>query len=374
MSGIPIRQVFKVFSVLCVIFLLAGAFFLIAALNFPVIEVGKRILQETVPLSPTVTTNGTQSTQFQAKDEGYYEVSADPDPSKNDFMVVRTYVSTSPNGPLLNESYASYIYLSRDYAAIYDLKPGTYYVVADFNLTNGNIEYGLLFIVYHSYPVPDPYYGLAYAFFAASLASVVISGISWAVIKRRTHGLKLDLRIGSVISFLSALLALVSTALPWYAFTLGQFGPFSPTVYSLQNMVDYGFNDPFVPSVGKAWYFQLALGFIVIGSLLALASSVATNVFREKRPSRIARALLAVSGMFVLLSPTILSFEFLNSGIPLYGIGGRSPYMYLGFLSYGFFFTIIAGILLLILSVLATISENESRKLAGTTEGQTFTV
>jgi hypothetical protein len=140
---------------------------------------------------------------FQAVEVGDYEVDAHPSSKGNWFEVVRTYISISPGGPPINESYASYVYFGEIFDVVYDLNPNTYYVVVDYNLTGGNLEYGLYLCVYHSYRIPDPYHNVAYAFFAASLISIIISGASWFVLKRRTPDFTMGLKIGFVISFLS---------------------------------------------------------------------------------------------------------------------------------------------------------------------------
>jgi hypothetical protein len=226
-------------------------------------------------------------------------------------------------------------------------------------LTGGNLEYGLYLCVYHSYRIPDPYHNVAYAFFAASLISIIISGASWFVLKRRTHDFTMGLRIGFVISFLSALLAFLSTALPWYTYMFYESSE-RPLimVYSLQNLIDFGLNSPFVPSVGRGWFIQLAWGLLLLGGVLALASSI-IGLFEKKVTDLATRGLLAASSLLILLSPMILSLGFLNCGIPLYGVAGVYPYRYVGFLSYGFFSAVIAGILVLTTSILTNISENK---------------
>lgn len=356
MTRITLRQTFDVFLALSIILPLVGTGALVYALNFPISFKGKRVYQETVPL--TMAMNGTRSVEFQAVDRGEYEISAHPDPWSRWFYMKSTYISTSSNGPPLNESYASYLHVRSDYAVVYDLKPGTYYLVAKFNLTLGESRWYNLWVgIYHSYPDPDPYQLRlpAYGLFATGLASVMISGVCWAKLKRRTPGIRLGLKVGSLISFVAALLAILSTALPWYAYSFYQRadGRSSTIRYAaLQDLVDYGLNSPFEPAVGKASFLGVALGLVFIGGFLALVGSAAVNMYQGKGPN----VLLAVSGILTLLSPAIVSFGFLSSGIPLYGKGGISPYLFLGFLSYGFFCTIIAGILILIASVITPTS------------------
>jgi hypothetical protein len=362
MLSFELKDVLRVSLGLTFVFFLCGTGFLVAALDFPVMETGSRILEKSIPISWTAGVNGQVSVPFQAVEGGDYEVDAHPSPNGNWFEVVRTYISISSSGPPINESYALYINFDKRDAVVYGLKPGNYYVVVDYNLTSGNLEYGLYVCVYHSYRIPDPYHNVAYAFFAASLISVIISGASWFVLKRRTPDFTLGLRIGFVISFFSALLALVSTALPWYSYMFYE-SPTYPSLImecTLQNLIDFG-----LPSVGRAWFIQLAWVFIVIGCALALVSSV-IGLFEKKATVLAARRLLAAASLLTLLSPTILLLGFLNYGIPLYGIASVYPHRYIdryvGFLSYGFFSDIIAGILMLT-AVILTTSENKSKKL-----------
>ena len=349
MLGIALRNVFRASLVSAFLFLLFGIAFLVAALDFPFIETGRRILEENVPLSETQAVNGTVSVQFQAVEEGHYEVYAHPAHASNWFEVIRTYVSISPGGPPINESYALRIHFSEWSGSIYGLRPGTYYVVVDYNLTGGNLEYSLYLCVYHSYRIPDPYHNVAYAFFALSLTSVVISGASWFVLKRRTPDFTTGLRIGLVISFLCSLLAFLSTALPWYAYINYESPeyPYIVEAYSLQNLIDFGLN---ICSVGRGWFIQLAWWLIVIGGTLALSSSTIGS-FEKKEASRVTHGLLA-SSLLILLSPITISLGFLYYGVPLYGIAGVYPYRYVGFLYYGFFAAVIAGILMMTTSIL----------------------
>jgi len=345
MLSIELKDVLRVSLGLAFVFLLCGTGFLVAALDFPVMETGSRILEESIPISQTTGADGQVSIPFQAVEWGYYEVGVHP--NKNWFEVVTTYISTSLGGSPINESYASYFHFDPYFCVVYDLKPNTYYVVVDYNLTSGNLEYGLALYVYHSYRIPDPYHNVAYASFAASLISVIIGGASWFVLKRRTPDFTMELRIGFVISFLSAILAFVSTAIPWYIYMFYE-SPTRPLImeYSLQKLIDIGLNPPFVPSVGRGWFIQLAWGFIVIGGILALAIST-IGLFEKKATGLATRRLLAAASLLTLLSPTILLLGFLNYGIPFYGVAGVYPYRYAGFLSYGFFSAVIAGILML---------------------------
>lgn len=163
------------------------------------------------------------------------------------------------------------------------------------------------------------------------------------------------LRASSVIGLVSGILVLVSTVLPWYSYSFYDYSG-SLVTYSLLDLVNYGLNSPFEPAVGRALFMIFALALVFLGGFLGFASAVAMSMYEGKR----ARALLAVSGMFVLLSPAVLAAGFVNAGVPLYGLGGTYPYLAVAFLSYGFYCAIIAGILMSITFILITVSAKQT--------------
>jgi hypothetical protein len=165
----------------------------------------------------------------------------------------------------------------------------------------------------------------------------------------------LRLRAGSVIGLVSGILVLVSTVLPWYSYSFYDYGG-SLITYSLLDLVNYGLNSPFEPAVGRALFMISAWALVLLGGLLGFASAVVMSMYEGKR----AKALLAVSGMFVLLSPTVLAAGFVNAGIPLYGLVGAHPYLAVAFLSYGFYCAIIAGILMLTAFILMTVPAKQT--------------
>jgi hypothetical protein len=84
-------------------------------------ETGRIIVEETIPIIQTSGGNGQVNVPFQAVEVGDYEIVAQPSSKGNWFEVVRTYVSISPGGPPVNESYALHINFGKRDARIYVL-------------------------------------------------------------------------------------------------------------------------------------------------------------------------------------------------------------------------------------------------------------
>ena len=74
---------------------------------------------------------------------------------------------------------------------------------------------------------------------------------------------------------------------------------------------------------------------------------------------RVPNIVVAVSGIMIVLSPIIFASGLTSLGIPLYGQGDAFPYSITVFLSYGFFFAAIAGLVTLTVSILSPISRKE---------------
>ena len=351
MSGVTLKQVFYRFEASSLILALVGTATLITGLNLPHEEIGRTVFQKTFPL--TVAMNGTFSEQLQIVDGHYCEISAVPVSGGQYIDMLETYLSTAPSGSPLNDTYASYIRIQSDEAFFYNLKPGSYYVIAMFNLTQGlsEHEFDLRISVYQSFLRPDPYRLPSIALYFASFACAVISGASLIVIRRRSPKTEIGLKRGSVIAFVAVLVAFISTALPWYSWSYnGEF----PLTYSLQDLYEYGLGG-FIPAVGKAWFIQAAPILLIIGALLGIAGVAFMNIYKGKAPNII----VGVSGIMIVLSPIIFASGLISLGIPLYGQGGASPYSITAFLSYGFLCAVIAGLLTLTASILTPISRKE---------------
>jgi hypothetical protein len=78
MLSFELKDVLRVSLGLTFVFFLCGTGFLVAALDFPVMETGSRILEKSIPISWTAGVNGQVSVPFQAVEGGDYEVDASP--------------------------------------------------------------------------------------------------------------------------------------------------------------------------------------------------------------------------------------------------------------------------------------------------------
>jgi hypothetical protein len=350
MPEVALKQVFYCFEASSLILALIGTATLMTGLNLPHEEIGRTIFQ-TFPL--TVAMNGTFNEQVQIVDGQHCEIRAVPVSGGQHIDMLETYLSTAPSGSPLNDTYASYIRTYSDEAFFYNLKPGSYYVIARFNLTNGLSEnkLDLRISVTQSFLRPDPYRLPSIALYFASFACAVISGASLTVIRRRSPKTEIGLKRGSVIAFFAVLVAFISTGLPWYSWSYnGEF----PQTYSLQDLYEYGLSG-FIPAVGKAWFIQAAPILLIVGAFLGIAGVAYMNIYKGKAPNII----VGVSGIVIVLSPIIFASGLTSLGIPLYGQGGASPYSITAFLSYGFFFAVIAGFVTLTSSILTPISRRE---------------
>lgn len=351
MSEVTLKQVFYRFEASSLILALIGTVTLITGLNLPHEETARTVFQ-TFPL--TVEMNGTFSEQVQIVDGHDCEIRAVPVSGGGQHIdMLETYLSTAPSGSPLNDTYASYIHTYSEEAFFYNLKPGNYYVIARFNLTNGLSEnkFELRISVTQSVPYPDPYRLPSIVLYSASFACAVISGASLTVIRRRSPKTEIGLKRGSVIAFVAVLVAFISNALPWYSWSYrGEF----PQTYSLQDLYEYGLGG-FIPAVGKAWFIQAAPILLIVGASVGIAGVAFMNIFKGKTPNII----VGISGIMIVLSPIIFASGLTSLGIPLYGQRGASPYSITAFLSYGFLFAVIAGFVTLTASILPPISRKE---------------
>lgn len=138
----------------------------------------------------------------------------------------------------------------------------------------------------------------------------------------------------NLIGLISAILAFISIALPWYS-VVGPMSEHDSLLVFVSTAGGIGGT-----SIGVLWFIYVALAFLIIGGLLGLIGSLIIG--------KNGKNLLVAGGALVLLSPIIFAVGWATSVIasvlPLFGSIGA----YTVFVSFGFFLALIAGILLFI--------------------------
>lgn len=146
----------------------------------------------------------------------------------------------------------------------------------------------------------------------------------------------------NIIGIIGAVIAFISSTLPWWAISLSIMGtPFSDTMYLYQTG-DFGY-------VLSLWYVWAAFALVILGGLLGLAGSIVPK----------GKMLLIGGGVLALLSIIIfavgLQTDLSSSGAP-FGLFSSSSsgtgYItsYSTYLSFGFWLALVSFIVMLVAS------------------------